>query len=171
MRSLRDVGQGPLHWVQAGVFSHEHHLVLGEERLATLRFGGFASREASAESSEGRWILRRDGWLSRNVTVLDAASERAIAHFEVRWLGRGTLTFEGGESFDWRPYGFWRLEWGFARENGDPVVCIRRRFSFMRDRASVVVEHDSRPNRELEAMAILGWYVLVRRKRGAAAAH
>jgi hypothetical protein len=170
MRSLVDVWREPLFWVQAGVFSREYHLVLGDERLATLRFAGFTGREANAESAEGHWILRRDGRLSRSVTILDAAGDRAIARFEGHWFGRGRLTFEGGESVDWRSLGFWGLEWGFAREGGDPVVRIRNRFSFLRDKAGVTIERDSQPARELAVMAILGWYLLVRMKRRAAAA-
>lgn len=173
MRRLTEVRNEPLIWTETGAFSRVYRLVHEDEQLAALRIAGFGDRRSSAESAEGRWNLRREHWFSPHVIVTDAASGRSIARFEGRWFGGGTLSVEGGESFEWRFLSYWRSERGFVRENGEPAVRFRKlatleASSLFRKRATLTIEPDRISERELAVMAVLGWYLVVRAMRRSA---
>jgi hypothetical protein len=170
MRPLGEVAGEWLHWMGTGAFSREYHLRDKRDLFATLRVGGWLGRRIGAESSEGRWTLRRGGLFGRKVLILEAESDREIAGYEGGWLGRGTLTFADGRTFHWRRLGFWNREWGFMGEDGEPVLRIASERVSLRARARLMVEPSARAVGGLSTMAVLGFYLMLRRRAHVAAA-
>jgi hypothetical protein len=139
-----------------------------EERVALLRAVGWALREVIAETSGATWMLRRTGFLSRTVRVLEGSGGREIARFQGSIVWGGTLRFVDGREFRWRRLDFWGREKAITRENGEPLLRVRRLWSWIGARGTTWIEASEAREPDLMAMVALGGYlILLQRMRSA----
>lgn len=158
-----------LQWVRPRTFAPEHHLRSGDETLAVLRLAGWLRREAIAEVGPWRWRIVRGHFLGREISILDAADDRPVARYQGGWLGGGTLEMAGGATYAWRPIGFSRRTWAFARpESEEPLVTFRPQL-FSHARGRVHIDAGARRLAELPLLAVFGWYLMLKRRRAHAA--
>ena len=80
-------------WRESRTAKRQDELHLGERVAATLRWQGWASTLAHAETPEGRWTFDRPRILSRDVEVRDAVTDAIVGNLYVRWRGDATLEF------------------------------------------------------------------------------
>jgi hypothetical protein len=147
-------------------------LHLGERVAATLRWQGWASTLAHAETPEGRWTYDRPRLLSRDVEVRDATTDAIIALLHVRWRGDATLEFADGGSLDWAPTNFWQTQWAFfGGASGDEhaLISFDDTSGFLEVRSTVTYHTSDLSSEESALLTTFGRYLMVLHHRDSAA--
>jgi hypothetical protein len=176
MRSIREVAEQTLRWTQPSALAREYELRAGDETLATLRWQKAFGSLALAESADGEWTFKRSGFLSPRVTVRAPGSETELAVFRPGWRGEGALRLSDGRGYQWANTSFWRSEWAFADEAGEPLVRFKTEFepttgfAFFKQAAEVTFEHRGHSLADLSLLTLLGWYLMVLMAEDAAGA-
>src|SRR5262245_44144048 len=81
--------------------------------VGSIRFGGFLSRAATAESQGRRWRFSRRGfWGARSAAVDDAGA--TVGRFEPRGIRRGGAISWGDRALTLRPASAWRERYALA---------------------------------------------------------
>jgi hypothetical protein len=161
MKPLRAVADQPLEWTKGSGQKREYELRAGQEVVALLRWDKAFGSLAAATASEGEWTFKRSGFFSPRVTTRLLGSETEVLVFKPTWRCEGTVECSSGARFRWLNTGFWRSEWTFASENGDPLVHFKLHSALLKQSAEVRVEPGAASLPELSLLALLGWYVLV----------
>lgn len=159
MRSLTAEIDGELIWTQPSARHRRYELRAGDETVATLDWQKSAGSLALATTADGAWTLKRDGFWHPRVTARPAGTETEVARFEAGWTGGGTLRLEGGETFAWKPGGFWQTRWGWHDAAGSVLVGFRQRTSMLKTEG--VVEIEAAAPAPLALLLCLGWYLVV----------
>jgi hypothetical protein len=170
MRTIRDVAGEALRWAQPSAFKREYELRAGDEALATLRWQKTFGSLAVAASADGAWTFKRSGFLSPKVTVRRPGAEAEVAVLKPGWRGEGTLELAAGRRYQWRNTSFWRSEWAFTDEAGEPLVQFTPEFAFFKQAAEVKVETRAGSIPDLSLLTLLGWYLMVLMSEDAGAA-
>ena len=104
-----------------------YELKRNAETTGILSRPSYWSPRFLAETREGRWVFRRQGFLGTGVEITDALSEEPIATFKSSCGGGGRLTFLDGPGF-WLKYrGWWRPVWTVTTDDGQLVLEVRAR--------------------------------------------
>ena len=174
MRSLQEAIGRELLWKPRSLLSRTHDLVDPEagdgEPYATLVWRpGFLLRGlAEAQSGDGGWLFRQQGFF-RMVVLVTARGEAApLATLRRHWR-RAVLRFEDGREFVWRRESFFSLTWRFEDANGTAVVRLHWRFSLPRSTTRVEFGSSAAPAADRALLACLGWYLVLAARRRAAA--
>jgi hypothetical protein len=170
MRSIREVAEHTLRWAQPGALSREYELRAGDEVLATLRWQKTFGSLALAEAADGTWTFKRSGFLRPKVTVRAPGSEAEVAVFKPSWGGEGTLRFSEGRGYQWVNTSFWRSEWAFTNEAGEPLIHFKPEVAFFKQAAEVKVEPRAVTASDLPLLTVLGWYLMLLLSEDAGAA-
>ena len=107
--------------------SQNYELRFNGEVVASLHKPSFWSCDYAAETRDGRWTIRRGGFLGTGAEIVDSASGLSIATFKANWGSRGVLTFTDGQTFQIEYKGLWRPVWSVLTENRRPVLRIHQR--------------------------------------------
>jgi hypothetical protein len=167
MKVIREVTDRPLQWTQPALLKREYELHAGDEVVATLRWQKTFGSLALAETAEGAWTFKRSGFLRPKVTVRVPGSESETAVFNPSWGGEGTLRFSDGRCYLWQHASFWRSEWVFANEAGEPLAHFKATLEasaavvFCKHAAEVKFEPRAAAVPDLSLLTVLGWYLMV----------
>jgi hypothetical protein len=173
MKSLHRATGRDLVWQSRRLFSPVHDLLdasgLDSEPYATLTLRNplVVSPGARCETGEGTWEFRHRSFHRESVIVHAEGSEVEAASFQRSWR-RGTIRFQDGREFVWRPGSFWGLEWRIEDSRQIPLLRFRKRFS-LRTTYHLEIDPAADSLAELSCLAGLGYYLLVlsRRRRAA----
>lgn len=160
-RSLREFADVSPKWVQTDVSHRRYELRARDVVLATLRWENPWGSLAAGETAEGRWTLKREGFLRPRVTVRVAGSDADAAIVALHWGGTGEVKFADGHEFLWTYMNFWRSEWAFTSTGGEPLFIFRPNLAVTRTEAEIEVGGESLSLPELSLLALLGWYLLI----------
>jgi hypothetical protein len=138
-----------------------YELRAGNAVVATLCWETAWGSLATGETAEGRWTLKRVGFVRPRVTVRAAGSETQAAMVTLDWAGNGDVQLADGHEFRWARMGFWHSEWAFTGTGGQPLLVFKPRFVMMRSEAEITVEAQALSLPELSLLALLGWYLMV----------
>ena len=145
--------------------THNYELKLKDEIIGTLARPSCWSPRFLAETRDGRWVFRREGFLGTRVEIAEAASERPIASFKSSSGGRGTLIFVDGQRFQLGYKGWWHSVWTVTTDDGQPVLALHTREKTVEVRARAGV-----PSIRLSLLIMFAWSRVLQADEDASAA-
>lgn len=160
MEAAPPTAVGQLEWVHLPG-TQAYQLVVGHQHFGTLTWRGGSGSVAAAESPEGRWTLKRRGFLWPGITVRSIATRQDIAVLRAQWR-ESTIQTAEGRVFRWTRSGFKDPTWKVLDANGGELLTFepRRRGRHLEGCAvSSTPEAGSDP--ALLLLLILGWYFIV----------
>jgi hypothetical protein len=125
-------------WVQPKITRREYELRAGGERLAALRRIRIFGSLAELDTADGRWTLKRQGFLRPRVSVRRAGSEDEYATLVLSWLGDGALHMSDGRAFAWKR-GFWSRQYTLTTEQGEELIVLKPTLAFVKVGAKVTI--------------------------------
>jgi hypothetical protein len=151
---------GSLRWLESGKLSSQ--LRAGDEVLASLSWSKPNSSLATAESVDGRWTLKRVGFLRPQVTIGNAGRTGDVAVLRMSWGGEGTLDFAGGPSFRLVHSGPLHPEWSILDSKGRKILAMNPSHGPTGFEATVdVVKGDGEGVEKSVLLTIVAWYVVL----------
>lgn len=151
-----------LRWVRVAGDRHEFLLQSGDLSLARLDFAGSIGSTAHAATSNDAWTVESGGFLRPHVS-LHRDDGTALARLSVHHLSGGTLTVEGGGSYEFRRAGLLVPAWQFVASDARPVVHIEPVMERGRIAGGLVqVDPATATDATLPVLLIVGWYFIVR---------
>jgi hypothetical protein len=146
-------------WNQTSVWSREHELKAGNERLATLVFPHSFGSLAIGRAGDEAWTFKRVGFLRRRATVRIEGSPYDLAVFEHdTWAGGGTLTLNDGRRF-LVTSNSWQTQVEFRR--GADALFRYRTEGLLRESARVELTPEGSRTAELSWLLLFGWYLVL----------
>ena len=168
MRTISEVANQELIWVQPARTKQTFELRAGEEVVANLRWQ--RSSLASGDTADQRWTFKREGFWHPRITVRLPDSDTNAAVFHPSWAGGGTLELPpGGRVLRFGAANFWHSQWQWLDTDGKPLVHFKSNQGFVKTEGRVEVQPDAIGHSDLPLLAVLGWYLLVLFARDAAA--
>ena len=117
---------------------------------------------ATGESADGRWTLKRVGFLRPRVTVRIDGSQSDLAVVKMDWNGGGNVAFTDASSFNFIRAGFWHPELVLADSMGGKVFTMTPSTGLGRMGATLELENEAaRSSWRTSLLAIVGWYLSV----------
>jgi len=169
MKYIREPSGHKLMWTQLNALIRYHELRSDGGLYATLKWKKMFGSLAIGECSEGRFTLKRGGFLRPFVTVRRENSGNDLATMRFRSgsvilntvLGlSGALEFETGHRYAFNRLSFWKSKWAFTDENGLPLVTFDRKMKG-KPTANVTINCDFRHIPYIHILLLLGWYVII----------
>ena len=169
MRSIKDFKGSAMAWVQPRALERQYELRSGQELFATLTWVKVFGSLAEVQTSDGRFTLKRGGFLRPYVTIRDTAMENDLAILKIGMFRHGTLEFTNGKRISLVSGRFWGFEWEFVDENGQKLCSMRMKTQMMKYSAEVTLFEPLRKDSDLMVMLLVGWYTMVLMSEEAAA--
>jgi hypothetical protein len=160
MKNIRETNTEILNWLQPSALVFEYHLQSGDDLLAILKWQKLWGSLASAQSADGKWTFKRQGFFHPSVTIRSVGSDSNIAVFHPNWIGNGILVFSDGKIFKWNNLNFWHNEWAFTSDGKQPVH-FKPKFKLTKLETQVEIDKNALTTKELSLLVILGWYLMV----------
>jgi hypothetical protein len=145
-----------------------HELSCGDQLVANLRWVEVLGSLAKVESTEGKFTMKRRGFLNPSVSVRDADFDTEFATLKINLFSGGRLIFADGREFTFTSLRFWNYEWVFKDEGGGMLFSIRRRSS-IKHCGDVLLLPEAKLDRRLFVAIAVAWYALVIASEEAAA--
>ena len=158
MKRIADLAGNTLTWVQEKALKRAYELRFSGEVVAGLRFEKAFGSLATAESVDGSWTFKREGFMKPRVTVRVEGSDANVAVFHQNLSGGGAIEFQDGRRYLWRCTSFWGSEWCFLTPEDHRVVQLKVNTSLFRNGAQVTVQTAVA---DVALLAMLGWYLMV----------
>lgn len=151
---------GELAWVQAKSWKRDCDLRDGSDVVATLRWARTFQATALAETADGNWRLKLEGFLFRQwVRVESVGGEGPAAVFRASPSFNGLLEYGDGRSFH-LDSNFWLTKWIWSDVEGVELMRVERSLS-LRAEGSMIVDAAGRGRPENPLLAILAWYLIM----------
>jgi hypothetical protein len=163
VRALDEVASSELVWIQSHGLNFE--LRAGDEIVGSLRWERYA--HATAETAAQQWNFNREGFWRTRITVRAPGAETNFAVFYPRWLGGGTLEGQPGRPLRMVSRSWWRAQWDWVDEVGQPLVHIKNQGKWFEVKYRVVIEQQAVALPEMPLLVMLGLYVIVLRSMDA----
>jgi hypothetical protein len=170
MISLKELKKRTLRWTQPKALVRHHELRSDQNLLATLTWPKPLRSLAEAVTADGRYTLKRGGFLRPFVSIRDVAFDNEIAALKIGLLGHGTLEFANGRRITVLSTRFWSYDWELIDEGGQLLCKVKKITKVMTNSADVTVSEGIRKDRDLMVMMIASWYAMVLMSDEAAAA-
>jgi hypothetical protein len=160
MEATPDSVPGPLEWSHVEG-THSYELLVGNQHFATLAWQAGSGSIATADSSEGRWTLKRRGFLWPGITVRNAATRQEMAVLRAQWR-ESTIQLADGRTFRWTRSGFRDPSWKVTDSLGSELLTFepKRQGKHLRG-CSVVCSPSANNQPALLLLLVLGWYFIV----------
>jgi len=157
MERLASAKSKSFKWTQSGKVST---LTSNGEVYAQVTWVRSSGSLATAESGDGRWTLKRVGFLRPRVTVRIEGSQSDLAMVAMEWSGGGNIVFSDGPAFSFRSVGFWRPELVITDSAGNRVLTITPSAVHMTREATLELKDETASSSiHVSLLAILGWYL------------
>jgi len=144
VRSISETAGQELLWIQPAAFQREHELRGGDDVVATLKFQ--RGSLADAETADGYWTFKRQGFWQPRVTVRAAGSDADLATFIL-----------------------WQSVW-VRQENEKPLIRIKGRHGLIKANGAVEITPDAANIPDTALLVLLGWYLILLHAEDSAAA-
>jgi hypothetical protein len=168
VRTIADVADQELVWVQPARLKQTFELRAGDEVMATLQFQ--RASLAAGEMSDHKWTFKREGFWHPQVTVRVAGSDTNVAVFKPAWTGGGTLELPQGRLLRFGAANFWHSQWDWSDPAGNPLVHFKSHAGLLKTEGEVGIEAGAAALPEQTLLVVLGWYLLILFARDSAAA-
>jgi len=116
---------------------------------------------ATGESGDGRWTLKRVGFLRPRVTVRIEGSQSDMAVVAMDWNGGGDVTFSDASSFKFRRVGFWHPELVLADSTGNGIFTMIPGSGLGRGAILKLENEAARSSWRTSLLAMVGWYLSI----------
>lgn len=172
MKHIKNLKGNTLVWSQPKALQRHHVLKVDGSVLATLTWVKTFGSLAEAACSEGKYTLKRGGFLHPYVTIRKLPFENEVAKLQIAFGWNGLLEFNDGWKFTMQKLSFWKNHWGFIDMNGRLVCRIEQTSRGLRQSANVLLEKDAKREPRLPLILIVAWYAVILHndEKGAAAA-
>jgi hypothetical protein len=160
MQAVPEVASTQLEWVHVPS-THAYQLLVGNQHFGTLAWKRGTGSVAAAESSDGRWTLKRRGFLWPGVTVRSTATHQDLAVLRAQWR-ESTIQTAEGRVFRWARAGFKDPTWKVTDADGQEMLSFepRRRGKHL-EGCVVTASHNAGSDPALLLLLVLGWYFIV----------
>jgi hypothetical protein len=141
--------------------SHAYQLLVGNQHFATLTWSSGSGSIAAADSSEGRWTLKRRGFLWPGITVRNSATHQELAVLRAQWR-ESTIQLADGSTFRWTRTGFRDPSWKATDALGNDLLTFEpaRKAKHLAG-CTISCTPSASANPSLLLLVILGWYFIV----------
>ncbi len=131
---------------------------------ASLRFDNMFGSRAVAETVNGRWTFKRNGFFNTWVSARKAGNETDIAKVNRKgWGGAAEVSLLAGPKYSWRRTKRVRGEWGLYDVRERLLLSEIFKRKFFKVEGSVTVEAAGKENGDIPMLVLLCWYWLVLR--------
>jgi hypothetical protein len=167
MKTFPEGAGQSLEWRQPRFRRQEYELLARGDVIATITFASRSGNTATVTTARGSWTFTWIGYVHPQVTARAAGSTEDEAVFSPSLLGAGELRFADGETFQWRPLGFWRSQWAFWDSRQRSLVTFKpwpeRRGLADLFKTHILVEIDARAagDARLALFATMGLYLML----------
>lgn len=168
MKSIKTFTDEHLTWVQPKAIKHEYELCDESEVYGRLVFPKSFGTLAEIESAEGRWTLKRVGFIHTSVTIREEGKDENVGVFKPSgWGSRGTLELTSGNKYEWRLENFWATRFEIKDSSGDTIVRYHSGkddsniSDMFKNQARVSFTEQARNLHELSLLILIGWYLIV----------
>ena len=169
MKAIREFAGQPLMWVQPKAMKQQFELRCGDEVLAVMQWQNSWRSGAAAETAEGSWSYKRQGF-RQQVSIETNRADFPVPTLSRRWTGSATLSFPDGHTYHWKRNGFWGIKRAWTTPEGTLLVAFKTKYGFMKTGGEVEIDPFAASLPELSLLMSLGWYLMVMEARDAAAA-
>jgi hypothetical protein len=162
MSTIRESVVQDLAWIQPVRTQQAFELHAGDTVVATLRL-----EHASLAIGEGdghRWTFQREGFWHPRVAVRLPDSDDNAATFQASWSGGGSLELRD-RVLRFGPANFWHSQWDWQDGEKQSLVHFKSQHGFLKMEGQVEIEPSAAALPELPLIVVLGWYLLVWRRR------
>ncbi|OPY31733.1 MAG: hypothetical protein A4E32_01335 [Methanomassiliicoccales archaeon PtaU1.Bin124] len=158
-----------LHWTQPGL-SRVYELKAGEKIFGRLTFQSIFGSLASAETAEGNFTLKRQGFLQPSISLRRFGSDLDQGRMLMDgWHQGGVLHLADGSRYQFVKMGFLHPEWSFLDSTGRKLACVHVKWGF-KYQGEVTIEPFGRDDRNLLQLLMVGMYAIILMNDEAAAA-
>ena len=165
MRSLAEVADQELVWIQPRARRRAYALRAGEESVASLTWPSGGGAQSVAEAGERCWIFTCSGLWRPRLTVRAVGADADLAVFHARWTGSGVLEVLPGRRFRWDAADRRRSRWTWRAEDGRALVTLGGRQGMTRLDGRVDISPPAVGEPELALLVSFGWYLVLLRAR------
>lgn len=116
---------------------------------------------ATGESGDGRWTLKRVGFLRPRVTVRMEGSQSDLAVVTMDWSGGGSIAFSDASTFSFKRVGFWHPELVLADSTGRRIFTMKPASGLKQEAALGLENEAARSSWRTSLLAIVGWYLSI----------
>jgi hypothetical protein len=151
------INETEINWMQTGKL--ESHLTTKEGKiLATLVWKNSFGTLATGESRDGKWTMKRAGFLHPKIIVRNANSDEELGVLKMDSRGSGTLelTEKSAFYFEKGKQGISVID--VERNN---ILALKPAFTGKWIGASVRIDKIEDPRKELSLLNILAWYIVL----------
>jgi hypothetical protein len=170
VRPLKDMKGNSLQWVQPKLTARRHELRSGDDVFATLTWVKTFGSLAEAVTADGKFTLKRGGFVRPYVSIRDVAYDSEVAVLKIGLMGHGTIEFTNGRKITVLSTRFWSYEWDLMSEGGQLLCKVKKKVKVAVNAAEVAVADDVRKDRDLLLLIVMCWYAMVLISDEAAAA-
>ena len=168
MRSISEVVSQALVWVQPSLFQRTYELQASDDVVARLQLEGRSF--ATGETAWQKWTFERAGFWRPRVTIQIRDSGKTVVP-KPAFGGASLLDLANGRQVRFGAANFWRSRWRWSDTVSEaPIMEFKVNQGGMRMGGRLEIEMAMLDDPELPLLAVLGWYLLVLRERGAAVA-
>jgi hypothetical protein len=162
-RTQQEQAEPTLEWRESRTVKRQDELRIGDQLIATLRWGGWGSTFATGRARAGSWTFERPRLLSKEVQVhiAGAAKGPPVAVFIPGWTEEGTLSFADGRTMHWQSRDFWQTEWAFVDAEGRTAARFSDTSGFLEQRTAAWTYKAGLSKVDRAMLLILGRYLMV----------
>ena len=155
MKHIREVGNQPLTWHQAGKGKMSWELRADNDVVGTVVWQNPTADGtlAVATSADGCWSFKRVGVFTPRVTVRVAGTDTDIATVRPQ-LGRSSVAFADGRVVHFLRSNFWRNEFSFTQGQDEPLLA------FKESGTRVEIAPGAKTMSDASLLGLLGCYLL-----------
>ncbi len=143
-------------WTRSGKVSN---LVSDGQVYATVTWVKGWGSLATGESADGRWTLKRVGFLRPRVTVRTEGSQSDLAVVTVNTGGGGKIAFMDVSEFTLRRTGFWHPELVLIDSTGRRIFSMKPSSGFKRGATFTLEDEAARSSWRTSLLVIIVWYL------------
>jgi hypothetical protein len=160
MDHIKDMIGSDLNWVQP-TLDRRYELISDRKVFGRLEFGSILGSLGTAESHEGSYTFKRQGFLRPSISIRRIGNE--IDHGRMTmdsWHQGGVVHLQDGGSYQFVKMGFLHPEWSMLDGSGRPLVRIRAKWG-LKYRAEVHIEPFGKDDKNLVLLLMVGLYSII----------